>query len=876
MAVLEREELLAVLDARLAEAARGAGSLVAVGGEAGVGKSTLVRAFCEAHRGRAVVAWGACDAMQTARPLGPLHDIARATGGRLAQTTESDADRHTVFTAFLDVLSPPRTPVIVVFEDVHWADEATLDLLVFLGRRVASTRALALATFRDDEVGAGHPLRAVLGNLATTPAVHRLEVPRLSRAGVRELATGTDIDADRLFDVTEGNAFFVTEVLAVRSPAPTVPSSVSDAVLARVARLSRSARRAVEEAAVIPDRVDVALLRAVGDVSEDAVDECQEAGILVHDGLGLRFRHELARLAVEQTLPAGRRASIHARVLAHLAARPGTGADQLAHHAEQAGDADAVLLHAQRAARRATGLGAHREAAAQYARMLRFSGGLAPRQRADILERFADECRATNQIPEAIEASEQALALWEELGDIERRGALMARHAMFLWSAGRNHEGYECAEGAVRLLEDHPGPALAEAYTYHAYLRMLARDIGAAIENGNRAVALVEEYQRPWLLARALNAVGSALWFVDPQRAQLTLERSVAVAMETDKDDVTAGALCNLGSGSGEVRLYDTAEHWLRKTIAWCEERDLDTNHSYALAWLSRVQFERADWSPALASAQRVMRSGTGYVPSQIVALTVLGRLRARRGDPDPTVLLDRAWDLATQTGDLQRTWPVAAGRAEAAFLAGAGATVAGLVGDTFEAARRLGHTWAIGELGYWLWRCGDLAEPPEGAAEPYALQMRGRPEDAAAHWRRLGCPYEAAAAPADAADLAVDLDDLTRAHAELTALGAWPAADALARRLRELGQRRLPRRPRRATAENPARLTGRELEVLRLISADLRNADIAARLHISTKTVDHHVSAILAKLGVSTRRDAGRVAQRLLATKDGDVAGTT
>jgi DNA-binding CsgD family transcriptional regulator/tetratricopeptide (TPR) repeat protein len=871
VAVLEREGLLATLDARLGEAARGAGSLLAIGGEAGVGKSTLVRSFCDAHRGRAVVAWGACDAMATARPLGPLHDIARLIGGRLAEVTGGDADRHSVFTAFLDVLCPPRAPVIVVFEDVHWADEATLDLLVFLGRRVAQCRALVLATFRDDEVGPGHPLRVVLGNLATTPAVHRLGVPPLSRAAVRELAADADVDGDRLFDVTGGNAFFVTEVLAVGASASAVPSSVSDAVVARVARLSAPARRALDSAAVVPDRVDVALLRDVGDVSEEAVDECQAAGILVQDEMGLRFRHELARLAVEQAQPAGRRASVHARVLAHLAARPGTGADRLAHHAERAGDADGVLRYAERAAQRAAGLGAHREAAAQYARMLRFADGLTPRRRAEILERFADECRATDQIPEAVEASALALAVWEELGDVQRQGAVMARRAMYLWSAGRNDEAYRDAEEAVRLLEAHPGPGLATAFTFHAYLRMLARDIDAAIDYGNRAVRLVEEHQPPGLLARALNAVGSAMWFVDPDQAQVMLERSLAVAKDSDTDDVAAAALCNLGSGSGEVRLYATAERWLRETVTWCEERDLDTNHMYGLAWLSRVLFERGQWPAALSAATRVTASDPGYVPTRIVALTVLGRLRARRGDPDPAALLEQAWDLAIRTGDLQRTWPVAAGRAEAACLAGAVDAIPGLVADTYDDAVRLGHGWAIGELGYWLWRAGGLDAVPADAAEPFALQTRGRSQAAAAEWRRLGCPYEAAVALAESDRL----EALNEAYAEFSRLGAWPAADQVARRLRERGERRLPRRPRRATMDNPARLTGRELEVLRLISADLRNADIAARLHISTKTVDHHVSAILTKLGVSTRRDASRVGRGLL-SKDGEAAGTT
>jgi DNA-binding CsgD family transcriptional regulator len=246
--------------------------------------------------------------------------------------------------------------------------------------------------------------------------------------------------------------------------------------------------------------------------------------------------------------------------------------------------------------------------------------------------------------------------------------------------------------------------------------------------------------------------------------------------------------------------------------------------------------------------------------PSRIVALTVLGRLRARRGDPDADSALAEAWELAVDTGELQRLWPVAAARAEHAWLTGRPDAVPGLVAEPFQLARRIGHPWAVGELAFWLWRAGALdltAGPPDGVARPYALQIAGDWRAAAEAWQRLGCPYEQAVALADGdteTDLLAALDLLER-------LGARPAADAVASRLRELGVTRLPRRHRRATLANPAGLTARELEVLGLLGAGLRNADIAGRLHIAEKTVDHHVSAILAKLGVRSRRDAARVA---------------
>jgi DNA-binding CsgD family transcriptional regulator len=242
------------------------------------------------------------------------------------------------------------------------------------------------------------------------------------------------------------------------------------------------------------------------------------------------------------------------------------------------------------------------------------------------------------------------------------------------------------------------------------------------------------------------------------------------------------------------------------------------------------------------------------------VALTVLGRLRARRGEPETAVPLDEAWRLATTTGDLQRLWPVAAARAEAAWLTGRSETIPGFVSSTYDLAVRLRHEWAIGELGYWLWRAGAIDEAPAGAASPFALQIAGDWPAAAREWQLLGCPYEAALALASGSAPA----DLSAAYAVLDGLGAWPAMQRVAQQMRAVGVRRVPRRRRRSTLANPARLTDREVEVLRLLSEDLRNADIATRLHISTRTVEHHVAAIFGKLGVATRREAVRASEAL------------
>lgn len=233
--LLEREEPLRQLGAWLNEAQAGRGRLVLLGGEAGVGKTVLIQRFCRDLPRVTRFLVGACDALSTPRPLGPLIDIAATVGGALERALAGEKRRHRVFQSFLIELTSSARPTVVVFEDVHWADGATLDLLRFVGRRCAAARALVIATYRDDEVGPKHPLRVALGDLATTPEVRRLMLAPLSEAAVRLLAQGSRVDSDMLYQQTRGNPFFVAEVLA--AGAGGIPVTVRDAVLARAARL---------------------------------------------------------------------------------------------------------------------------------------------------------------------------------------------------------------------------------------------------------------------------------------------------------------------------------------------------------------------------------------------------------------------------------------------------------------------------------------------------------------------------------------------------------------------------------------------------------------------------------------------------------------
>ena len=362
--LLERDAILYELDGALAESVHSAGRLVLISGEAGIGKTALMAEFARSHRDIVPALWGACDALFTRRPLGPLYDIAAQTGGVLDELLRrGNADRTALFDAALAEFQ--RQPRIVVVEDIHWADEATLDLLRFLGRRIRRTSVLLVLTYRDDELVADHPLRSVLGDLVASGACLRLALPPLSERAVGLLVGSRPIDVPALHRRTGGNPFFVTEVL---SSDRELPLTIRDAVFGRIARLSTTAQAVLDVAAVIGSRIEPWLLERVAPEHAYAADECLAAGVFVAQGKLLAFRHELVRQAVLDVIPVLRRARLHRLVLDALRSPAVDEVDlaRLVHHAEGADDCAALLAYAPAAARQSAAAGAHRAAEALF------------------------------------------------------------------------------------------------------------------------------------------------------------------------------------------------------------------------------------------------------------------------------------------------------------------------------------------------------------------------------------------------------------------------------------------------------------------------------------------------------------------------------
>jgi DNA-binding CsgD family transcriptional regulator/tetratricopeptide (TPR) repeat protein len=858
MRLLERDEPLAALHRLRGEAASGAGRLVFVEGEAGVGKTSLLRAFRANVEPGVRVLFGSCDPLSTPRPLGPIVDVAEELDPAFRQLLEDGASRDAVLQGLLRALRATGGDLVLLLDDLHWADEATLDALRFVGRRLDGTRALVIATYRDDEVGRLHPLRAVVGELATSPAVRRVRLSPLSEAAVGELARGTTLDPLELHHRTGGNPFYVTEVIA-GAPAR-IPATVRDAVLARAARLTPAGRGTLEAAAVIGPVVEAGLIAEV--VDDLDAEDCLAKGLLQADGRHYAFRHELARQAVLEATDPGRRATLNARVLAALEDRPETEQEPalLAHHADEAGNAEAVLRHARHAARLAEAAGAHRQAAAQLARCLPYAAALPDEERAHLLLAAGLEHTTIGQIERAVELFRGAAGLWHRLGDRGQEVRALANLTRSYLSTARNAEAAQTAALALELVEPLPdGPEKVDAIGILAYLRMLDRDNLEAIELGREAIRIgAEDPQAAIAVAMTWNTVGAARILSGDLGGVDDLETSLRLALAQGFDRQAASAYAVCASALGEVYRFSDADRWFEDGLRYTTERDLDANRLYLESWLALSELHRGHWSQAGTLAAGVIDSPASATIAGIMALLALGRLRARRGDPDAWTALDEALALADPTGTLQRVGPVRAARAEAAWLDGDLERCGEEARAAFELARAKAHPWHIGELAWWQAKAG-IEPPPDttGAAEPWRVQLEGRWRAASDAWLALECPYEAARALLESPDPA----DLREALATFEQLGAQPAIAIAIRRLRAAGERSIPRGPRPSTRANPLGLTSRELEVLRHVAAGLQNHEIAGRLFLSPRTVDHHVSAVLGKLGVERRGDVGAAA---------------
>ncbi len=864
-ALLERGPELAVLGERIAALRGGAvpGACVLLSAEAGGGKSSLLAEAARRAGSGVQWLWGACEPMLSPPPLGALIDLLDRLPPSIGAAVR--AGRHTpeVLAGMLELLRQSRQPVVLVIDDAQWADGATLDLLRYLGRRIDSTRALLVLGYRSEALAGDHPLLGVLGGLPPRSVI-RLPLAPLSRAGVAELARRAGRSARGVHQATQGNPFFVTELLA--GDAQTLPASVRDAVLARAAPLPAEARDVLELASVAPVQIEVEVLEAVVDDAHAAIERCTAAGLLHQDGGALRFRHELARRAVEASLPPGRAAALHAAVFDASCVR-GAPVVRLVHHAAGAGLSGAVLALAPRAAREAAQARAHRQAAALYALALDHATALPAPEQAVLHGAHADECLLVNRVDDATASRRQALALHRELGDRLAQALDLRALAHIEWYRGAPQAGRPYAQAAIELLEQLDAPReLAMAYAAMAQLHLLGETSVPAYEWGRKALVLLESLADAEGsacaegLAYALNTVGTAqLRYEDAADAWALLERSRDIALAHGFEAHAARAYMNSASMGLVHRRYAKLDAACAQGIAHCEAHDMDMylcrlhiRHAYRL-------LESGQWDAAEAEIAAVRQTASLTRLESEQAAHVQALLDLRRGNDRSQAYWGEMIDGCRALSVDPWYAPQAVVRCEAAWLRGGGADlqVQHIASAAFNAAAISTEGWRIGQLACWLQRAG--GEPPrieQALPAPCRLELGGDHRSAAQAWAALGCRHEQALAL-----LGGDEADLRQALALADELGAAPAARIARARLRALGVRDVQRGRNTRTRDDPLGLTAREREVLDLLSQQLSNRAIADRLHRSERTVENHVAALLGKLGVASRAEAAALA---------------
>lgn len=853
----ERERELGQLATRAAGARAGRGGAVLVCGESGAGKTSFVEEFVGGLADERRVLWGACDPLSTPRPLGPLHDLAEQFSPTTQKLLRESEQPYDIFTAVFADLR--HRPSILVLDDLHWADQGTIDLLRFLLRRAPQSHLLTIGIVRDDEVTATHPLRGLLGDVARSAHAQTLIVPPLSVEAITTLVGDRDVDPVWLHQVTGGNAFFVCEMLD--HCGTELPTTVRDAILARTAGLDVPAWDLLNLLTCAPGSIPDHLMTALG-VTLPALRSLHDAKLIKRDARGVAFRHDLCRRAVSSVIPPGAEPGLHRRFIdAHSAATHSDPA-VLTHHALGAGDKALTTSAAADAGRAAAHSGAHTQACEFFRIAVEHRGLLTHAAEAELLELLATEYYLVDRLDDAIVACRRAMRIRQELGAPVEVSADHHSLAVYEWYNGNRSLADDHVADAIAALE---GEAqrdtarrlqLGHAFAMQAYLAVQSSQIDTATRLLIHAGQIASEVDDPTLSVRV--RVGECLCEI-LAGDQTARDRLLAMLAAGPKhiDVVYSTGYTNLTYFDVEQRRLGAAADLLGISIPLMVEHDLPICRVVQLGSRSRLNLLFGDWDDALADADAVLDS-----PSAPLARTWPLLIRAvvslRRGGDDAGGI-DAAWRLARRYGELVRVLPVAAAIVERTWLTGTVDPRLDECSSLLDSAPVTGLEWARGELAMWLRRI-DPAVSIVGIAEPFALLLDGRFEAAAAAFHMLSTPYDAALALVDSGDPALARDALD----VLDRLGADAVAAKVRFDLRAAGVQTIPGPRRASTLANPAGLTARQVEVLRLLQDGLTNAELAERLFLSVKTVDHHVSAILAKLDVTKRRDAVRRAREV------------
>lgn len=854
MELIERTKFLTSLKTRFKNVAQAEGHSVFISGEAGIGKTSLVRAFCRQVQDDCEIYQGTCDAMFSPRPLAPIFDIIWQIRRGMGEHGDSISNRTALFARFFYELENKKQTTVIVIEDIHWADEATLDFIKFLGRRINRLHCLFILTYRNDEIHSHHPLKTLLGQLAAD-SFSRFQLTPLSSQAVEGMAAAKGYKGEDVYAISGGNPFYVNEILASYSAG--VPENVRDSVLSVYDRQPEKTKQLWQMLSPHPAGFEIKYLGEIDPAYADSIHDGLDLKILIlQDGL-VSFKHELYRRTIENSLSEGARIALNKKILdSFLKTFEQNGEiERIIHHAKNANEYELVIKYAPLAAKHASSVGAHMEASKLYLTAIEYYR----ENNEDVLTRFyegyAYECYLTNQVKEAIVYAGKSLHIWKEKNNAEKAGDCMRFLSRLWWFEGNTEKAEAYARQAIDTLPDqHYSRARAMALSNMSQLKMLSDESEECIGCGEKAIALARELGDAEILCHALNNVGTVYARIQPSRRKGNefLQKSLDIALRNSYQEHVARAYTNLGSSAVVMKDFVFAKQILEKGIQYCEERDLDSWSAFLHAEIARLNMEKGYWKEALEIAENLLNNKGQMRLAKIEALVVIARIKMRQGERDVLPLLNEAKTIAFEAMELQSIIPALAASLEYEWITGKYFIEDKDLDHVIEMIGSKGNIYENGELAFWLFKARKRIVALRESCPGYQIVKESSAVKAAAVWKQLGCPYEQALALFEGNE-----SNKRMAITIVRKLGADAVYDKMKFLMRALGIRNIPRGIRQTTRSNPAYLTTRELDVLQLLKEGLQNKEIGERLFISAKTVDHHLSSIFLKLGVNSRARA-------------------
>lgn len=845
--LLERDHIFEELDRFAAEAAGGRGRISFIVGEAGIGKTTVLRAFAARVGERLRPLWAACEDWSNAEALTLLRDLSVLDQQALAQARDIGS-RLDLFHQALARLTD--VPTILFVEDLHWADDGSIDFIRYLGRRIADKPLLVVASSRNEDQSARARLTRAANDIP--PATrHRSDLDRLSAPAVGALAAARGLLGSAIHDATGGNPLYVTEMLASGGARS---RSIDDLIVGRADQLAERARVLLDYCSIIPRRVAFEQIEHTG-ADEDALQACLDSGLLLAEQDGLVFRHEITRRAVEDALSPLRRRQLHAAELNRLE-QAGASAARRLHHAISAHDIPRVRDAAPQAAMQASALGAHREAARAWSAILEEeSASDDPRQCAH----YAFELHVTGEIAAAIKWQGRALAIFESMDDRMHRGDGLRFLSRLHYLNGHRNLAEQAGHQAVALLDEFSGTAeLALAYANLAHLAMLAEDAEEAVRWSEKAIPIADALARDDILATIFNNYGTAIQYRDPERAFSLLERSIALGLATGAQEHVARAYTNKCWMLMSARRHSEALVAQQQGIAFCIEHDLDTWRDYIAGGNALTLMDLGRYGDAEEWASPVLADQHNSHLIRNPAARAMAQFHIRRGSPAADALIEELNSHMENGREGPRFTSLALIVAERCWTNGGEiGSALSLLGEAAALAQDNGSPWDRAALWYWSQALGQNSPPPSDMPEPYALSAAGDMTAAANAFEALAMPFEQALMLAKG-----NTSQIARGLALLDRIGAPATADRSRTELKLASGRIGSRGPRASTLDNRFGLTKREIDVLKALDKGWTNKEIGERLFVSAKTVDHHVSAILGKLDARTRGEAAALAR--------------